>query len=55
MHDGLELGPDEPRPTVDRTQVADLVLSGASERGLKSVTVGTLLARRKPQRSHWFR
>lgn len=55
MHDGLELGPEEPRPTVDRAQVADLVLSAASERGLRSVTVGTLLARRKPQRSHWFR
>jgi peptidoglycan/xylan/chitin deacetylase (PgdA/CDA1 family) len=55
MHDGLELGPDEPRPTVDRARVADLVLGGASERGLKSVTVRMLLARRKPQRSHWFR
>ncbi len=55
MHDGLELGPDDPRPTVDRSEVADLVLSGASERGLRSVTVGSLLARRKPQRSHWFR
>jgi peptidoglycan/xylan/chitin deacetylase (PgdA/CDA1 family) len=55
MHDGLELGPEEPRPTVDRAQVADLLLRAASERGLKSVTVGALLAQCKPQRSHWFR
>ncbi|MGZ3275103.1 MAG: polysaccharide deacetylase family protein [Caulobacteraceae bacterium] len=55
MHDGLVLGPDQPRPTFDRAHVTDLVLDEADKRGLKTVTVGALLARRAPQRSHWFR
>ena len=55
MHDGLELGPDEPRPRLDRARVTDLVLDEATKRGLKTVTVGALLAGRAPQRSHWFR
>jgi peptidoglycan-N-acetylglucosamine deacetylase len=55
MHDGLELGPDEPIPTLDRAQVADLILGEAAKRGLKAVTVGAILRRGVPQRSHWFR
>lgn len=55
LHDGLELGPDEPRPTLDRASVTDLVLREAARRGLKTVTVGRLLARRAPKRTHWLR
>jgi peptidoglycan/xylan/chitin deacetylase (PgdA/CDA1 family) len=55
LHDGLELGPDEPHPTLDRAQVTDLVLCEAARRRLKTVTVGELLATRAPQRTRWFR
>ena len=55
MHDGLELGPDEPRPTFDRAEMVRLFLDQAAARGLKSVTVGSLLARGPLRRSHWFR
>jgi len=55
LHDGLELTPQEVRPTLDRAEVTDLVLAEATRRGLKGVTVSQLLARRTPQRSHWFR
>jgi peptidoglycan/xylan/chitin deacetylase (PgdA/CDA1 family) len=54
-HDGLELGPDEPAPSLDRAQVADLILRHAAARGLKSVTVGALLKRGAVRRSRWFR
>lgn len=55
LHDGLELGPDEPRPTLDRAHVTDLVLDEVGRRGLNTVTVGQLLAKRAPQRTRWFR
>ena len=55
LHDGLELGPDEPRPTLDRACVSDLVLDEAARRGLKTVTVGCLLARGTPKRTRWLR
>lgn len=55
LHDGLELGPEEPRPTLDRAQVTDLILEEAARRKLSSVTVSELIARRARQRSHWFR
>jgi peptidoglycan/xylan/chitin deacetylase (PgdA/CDA1 family) len=55
MHDGLELDPGQPRPTFDRSQMVDLFLSEATARGLKAVTVGSLLGRGSPRRSHWFR
>jgi peptidoglycan/xylan/chitin deacetylase (PgdA/CDA1 family) len=54
MHDGLELGPGAPRPSIDRAHVADLVLREAAERGLRSVTVGALLRRGPPRRRRWF-
>jgi peptidoglycan/xylan/chitin deacetylase (PgdA/CDA1 family) len=55
MHDGLELGADDPRPTFDRSQMVDLFLREATARGLKAVTIGNLLQRGRPRRSHWFR
>jgi len=55
LHDGLELGPDEPHPTLDRARVTDLVLDEAGRRGLNMVTVGELLARGAPRRTRWFR
>jgi peptidoglycan/xylan/chitin deacetylase (PgdA/CDA1 family) len=55
LHDGLELGPDEPHPRLDRAHVTDLVLGEAGRRGLNTVTVGELLAKRAPQRTRWFR
>lgn len=55
MHDGLELGPNDPRPTFDRGRMVELFLQEAAARGLKAVTVGTLLARGRRRRSHWFR
>ena len=55
LHDGLELGPDEPRPALDRAYVTDLVLSETARLGLKAVTVGSLLTRRAPKRTRWLR
>jgi peptidoglycan/xylan/chitin deacetylase (PgdA/CDA1 family) len=55
LHDGLELGPDEPHPTLDRAHVTDLVLREAARRGLNTVTVRELLASRAAQRTRWFR
>lgn len=55
MHDGLELGPDDPRPTFDRARMVELFLQEAAARGLRAVTVGTLMARGRRRRSHWFR
>lgn len=55
LHDGLELGPDEPRPALDRAHVTDLVLGEAARLGLKAVTVGSLLTRRAPKRTRWLR
>ena len=55
MHDGLELLPNEPRPTFDRARMVELFLQEAAARGLKAVTVGTLMARGRWRRSHWFR
>lgn len=55
MHDGLELGPNDPRPTFDRARMVELFLQEAAARGLEAVTVGTLLARGGRRRSHWFR
>lgn len=55
LHDGLELGPDEPRPTFDRAWMVELILEEARARGLAAVTVGSLLRRGRWRRSHWFR
>lgn len=55
MHDGLELGPDDPRPTFDRAQMVELFLREAHRRGLRAVTVGSLMSRGRRRRSHWFR
>ena len=55
LHDGLALKPDEPRPSLDRAEVADLVLAKAAARGLQSVTVTDLLRRGPHRLSHWFR
>lgn len=55
LHDGLELGTDEIRPTLDRARVTDLILQQAAARGLASVTVGSLLACGAPRRTRWFR
>jgi peptidoglycan/xylan/chitin deacetylase (PgdA/CDA1 family) len=55
LHDGLALTPEEVRPTLDRTAVADLILAEAARRGLRSVTVGELLGKGPHRLSHWFR
>jgi len=55
MHDGMELEPDEPRPTFDKAEMVELFLQAATARGLKSITVSALLARGPARRSHWFR
>lgn len=55
LHDGLALSPGQPRPNLDRSRVADLVLQEAERRHLRPLTVGALLARGVPRRSHWFR
>lgn len=55
MHDGLELAPGDVRPTFDRAQMVEIFLRDATARGLRSVTVSSLLKRGAPRRSHWFR
>ncbi len=55
MHDGLEVEAGLPTPTFDRCVMVDLFLSEATARGLRSVTIGSLLAQGHPRRSHWFR
>jgi peptidoglycan/xylan/chitin deacetylase (PgdA/CDA1 family) len=54
LHDGLALGPEAPRPALDRAHVADLVLGEAAKRGLRSVSVGALLAGGEPRFRRWF-
>jgi peptidoglycan/xylan/chitin deacetylase (PgdA/CDA1 family) len=55
MHDGLELGPEDPRPTFDRAWMVELFLREAKRRGLAVVGVGSLIVRGPRRRSHWFR
>jgi peptidoglycan/xylan/chitin deacetylase (PgdA/CDA1 family) len=55
QHDGLVLRSHEPRPSLDRAEVTDQILSFAAARGLRSVTVGALLKRGPIRRSRWFR
>ena len=55
LHDGLALDPGQPRPRLDRSRVADLVLQEARRRRLRAVRLSALLARGPPRRSHWFR
>lgn len=55
LHDGLELGPGEPRPQFDRGHMLELILEEVRARGLSAVTVGSLLERGRRRRSHWFR
>ena len=55
LHDGLELGPEEPRPTLDRARVTDLVLDEIRRRGLNAVAVGQMLGKGAPRRTRWVR
>lgn len=55
LHDGLEVPQGEPVPVVDRNEAFDLVLAGSRSRGLRPVTVSTLLSGGGTRRTAWFR
>jgi peptidoglycan/xylan/chitin deacetylase (PgdA/CDA1 family) len=57
LHDGLESGsrPGAQVTTFDRAQVADLVLRGLADRGLRAAGVKEMVAAHGCRRTAWFR